>query len=389
MTAPPPSGPSAYQVGGSADPAALALERARAALERTQPQEALRALDSVLRDNPGASEAWCLRALALLQVDEESDGRAGEATQQAMTAVSQAVALRPQDEWPHRLASLVLLRLGQPEESVRAAWRAVELAPQQAWPRVRLAYSTSALRGPRRPQAGREAYDHALEAVALAPLDPVTHLAVADIARTLGWLRQSRAAYRQALALDPASTTARHNLAVLDLTSGDAEQALSGFSAAVAANPRLDASRVGVEAGVWRLLLTLTQRLMLLTVAVLVVLATTTGSGTSRPSLTGRLAVLPLLVLAGVLAWRTWGDVPPTVRPYLRTMLRRGRGLQVSSALVVVAVVLLAVATLGVLSTVLTTDTGAAAAAWGLLAAFLALLVAGVAARRTTARRRR
>lgn len=376
MSTQPPSGPYARRVGQSPDPAALGLERARVALDRSRPQEALLALAPVLAADPGSGEAWCLRTLALLGVDDESDGPPGDATRQAMTAVSRAVSLRPQDEWPHRLASLVLLRLGQTEDAVRAARRSVELAPQQAWPRVRLAYCTAA-----RPQSGREAYHHALDAVALAPLDPVTHLAVADIARTLGWSRQARAAYRQALALDPGSVTARHNLAVLDLSQGDAEQALTGFSAAVAANPRLDAARVGVESGVWRLLLTLTRRLMLLTFGVLLVLATTTGSGTSRPSLTGRLAVVPLLVLAGVLAVRTWGDVPPTVRPYLRTMLRRRRGLQLSGALVAMSVVLLAVATLGVLSTLLTTDFGAGISTWGLGAAILGLLVAAVAQR--------
>jgi len=383
VSAPPPAGPSAFHIGRSADPTALGLERARAALDRSRPQEALAALDQVLGADPDADEAWCLRALALIQVDDENDGQAGEATHLAMAAVSRAVALRPQDEWPHRLASLVLLRLGQVQESIRAASRSVELAPQQAWPRVRLAYSTAAV-----PLLMRQGYHHALDAVGLAPLDPVTHLAVADIARRLGWSRQSRAAYRQALALDPSSVTARHDLAVLDLNQGDAEQALTGFSAAVAANPRLDAARVGVEAGVWKLLLTLTGRLLLLTLAVLVILATTTGNGSARPSLTGRLAVVPLLVLAGVLAYRTWNDVPQVTRPYLRTMFRRRRGLQASCLLLAVTVVLLAVATLGVLTSLLTTDTGAGLSAWGLVAAFAGFVVAAVAQRGRPRRRR-
>ena len=115
------------------------------------------------------------------------------------------------------------------------------------------------------PELRRAAYDEALAAVTLDPTEPECHLVVADTARKLGWTRQAEAAYRQVLAMDPGNAAAMNNLAVLRLQQGRTGEALSGFTAAAAHDPRMSVARRNVEVTAWKLVQRVTLALWITT----------------------------------------------------------------------------------------------------------------------------
>ena len=215
------------------------LQRAKAALDLRRPDEALRHLDRALAAAPHDDRLWCLRAQAMLQL---------ERPEEALEAAQRAAGLDPTEEWSHRLASVALVNLDRPADAVIEAREAVRLAPHLPIVRVQLAQAMANL-----PELRRAAYDEALAAVTLDPTEPECHLVVADTARKLGWTRQAETAYRQVLAMDPGNAAAMNNLAVLRLQQGRTGEALSGFTAAAAHDPRMAVARRNVEVTAWKL----------------------------------------------------------------------------------------------------------------------------------------
>ena len=98
-------------------------------LDSGRAQEAVDLLAPLLVVHADDSELWCLNAHALLAVDRNTD---------AMASAKQASALRPTAAEPHRIASLVLTKVGDLEGSARAAREGVRLEPDDpaAWERV-------------------------------------------------------------------------------------------------------------------------------------------------------------------------------------------------------------------------------------------------------------
>ena len=289
-----------------------ALQRAKAALDLRRPEEALRHIDRALAAASQDDRLWCLRAQALLQLERH---------QEALEAAHRASALDPTEEWSHRLASVALVNLGQAPDAVREAREAVRLAPFLPIVRVQLAQAMGML-----PQTRREAYDEALAAVTLDPNEPECHLVVADTARKLGWTRQAEAAYRQVLSMDPANAAAMNNLAVLRLQQGRTGEALSGFTAAAAHDPRMAVARRNVEVTAWKLV----QRV---TIALWITTWVASALSESRPTGTDNLRVIPQsatlapilgAIVIAALCVSSWKTVPPTARPFVRRLpLRR------------------------------------------------------------------
>ncbi len=289
------------------------LQRAKAALDVRRPEEALRHLDRALASSPQDDRLWCLRAQALLQL---------ERPEEALTAARQASGLDPHEEWSHRLASVALVNLGRSQEAVAEAREAVRLSPHLPIVRVQLAQAMATL-----PQLRRAAYDEALAAVTLDPTEPECHLVVADTARKLGWTRQAEAAYRQVLAMDPSNAAAMNNLAVLRLQQGRTGEALSGFTAAAAHDPRMAVARRNVEVTAWKLLQRVTLALWITTWVTSALSDNRSGAGTLTwgdvPSSATVAPILGAIVIA-LLCAQSWRTVPETARPFVRRLpLRR------------------------------------------------------------------
>lgn len=117
---------------------------------------------------------------------------------------------------------------------------------------------------------------------------------------------------------------------------------MAGFSAALAADPRLDVANRNVRLAVHRFGRRIAVELLLLAVAGIVVVAVAVPDGSSRLTVGGRLATVPLLALLGGLLLRRRRSVPEAVVRYLRLMLRVRRQLQLAVLLLTGSVALLA-----------------------------------------------
>ena len=97
------------------------LARASTMLDLRRFGEASELLARVVSAEPESSRAWCLMARAHL---------GGERYTEAISAANQAVSLDPSDEWPHRLASVALSRMGVHDEAAGEAQAALQAARQ-------------------------------------------------------------------------------------------------------------------------------------------------------------------------------------------------------------------------------------------------------------------
>jgi Flp pilus assembly protein TadD len=129
----------------------------------------------------------------------------------ALATANRYVAMQPEDEWGHRLASVALDRMGNSEEALLAAQQAVRLAPLEWRTHVQLAMAAVDARG-----RLVEARDAAARAVTLAPNEPGAHFAVGVVAQARHEDDIARAAYERTLALNPQHAQAHNNLTVLD-----------------------------------------------------------------------------------------------------------------------------------------------------------------------------
>ena len=207
-------------------------------------------------------------------------GRPGE----ALDAVGQILAGRPQDAEGLRLAALCLSAVGRQEEAVRTARDAVAAEPDSEHGRRVLAHMHYK-RG-----EFRLAANIALEATKLAPNEwrghmllsrcvchfdparavapaelsrrlgpdsPDTHFACALAYQALGRTEDARAAYLKVLEINPQHSMALNNLAVLDRSAHRWSRALRGFRRALSSDPQQDLARRNIDAillsRVWRL----------------------------------------------------------------------------------------------------------------------------------------
>ncbi|MBW5485172.1 tetratricopeptide repeat protein [Streptomyces bambusae] len=149
------------------------------------------------------------RALILLARCQRSMGDLNA----ALATVEEALRLEPDDAYPWMVRADTLSKLGRLQEAVAAARRAVELAPlfwgsHHALAVVLERSGNRALR--------TDAYAVARHATSLAPEEASAHFMVGLIAQRLGDLRTARTAYETTLRLDPQSSEAHNNLAMLD-----------------------------------------------------------------------------------------------------------------------------------------------------------------------------
>jgi Flp pilus assembly protein TadD len=199
-------------------------ERADQLLAIGRPSAAIELLSAYVATHP--EDAWALRLLASAHSDIDRFG-------DALRWADRAVSAEPLGAGGWHARATALLGLDRVDEAIVAATRAVELEPED-WVEQYLlgrALVHSQTRG-------REAIGVARTTVRLAPNEADAHVLLGMAYSKLGDTAAESAAYRAALAIDPENTSARNNLAVLDLREGRHVQAMRGFRDAVAIDPQ-------------------------------------------------------------------------------------------------------------------------------------------------------
>lgn len=183
-------------------------------LDAGQHQEAVDLLAPLLTTEPDAA-LWCLNANALIGLARFHD---------AMASAKQASTLAPFSDEPHRIASLVLTKVGDLEGSARAAREAVRLSPDEPLAWERLCLSVGALldqlgrSGDRADLARiRELSEEVLVAadrvVALAPTSASAYNARGYALACARRPEAARQAFERARQLDPDGSAVRSDLA--------------------------------------------------------------------------------------------------------------------------------------------------------------------------------
>lgn len=284
-----------------------ALQRASALCDLGRWDDAAGRLRAILATDPHNEDGLCLMAQARL-----GQKAYDESLRMSLTAIS----VNPENEWPHRIASLALFELRRHEEARAMGRDAIRLAPNLAAGHINLARmlaESDADLGEARYAADR--------AVFLAPNDPDSHIAVGVVAIAAGRKEEAVAALERALALDPDNHVAHNELARLRLmttqlgNAGGLAQAAGGFAAALRANPRADVSRFNLD---------LVLHLSLVRIAYAIFLVAFVALRVSQYSDAALARVLPVLLLAfpAVFAARFVNGLEPQLRDYLRQALR-------------------------------------------------------------------
>jgi Flp pilus assembly protein TadD len=243
----------------------------------------------------------CLRAL----------GRREE----AVDAARRLLTLTPDDPYALRLAALVLLDVGWVDEAIGVSGRAVALDPASAASHV---VSSRAWAASRRPEAQARQLGAAREAVLLDPHSVDAHVCIGVALAADGDTRAAREAYLQALRLDPGSSAALNNLAVLDLQAGTPDAAVRHLAAALAADPHDAVARRNLDVAAVRVLNRVAWWLVAAPIPALAC-AVLDWSAAARVLALGALVGLPL-VLRG---W--WRALTAGQRRHLRSVRRRIR----------------------------------------------------------------
>lgn len=290
----------------------LALQRTSALCELRRFPEAIALASSIITRDPQNPHAWCLMAQAQLGQSKNTA---------ALQAARAAISLAPERDWPQRLSSLALTRLGRHDQAARAAERAVRLAPDNAQAHALLAHAL--VRVGERPMDAELAAKRAVE---LGPNEVEPHIAAGVVAAAAGRRDDAADAFDRALAIDPQNSEAHNELARLDLrergiastTPARLADAASGFATPVGADPRGETSRRNLDVGLGRFL-KFTAYLILLDAYVARNAAVHSGTALSP--------LVPVLVLALPAAFALWfvGGLPTHLRSYVLQLAFAGR----------------------------------------------------------------
>ncbi len=302
-------------------------QRAANLLDLHRYDEALQVIGVGLAQYPEDAELLCQGAVANLNLD-----RLDECRQLAR----RAAAADPDHTWPLRLIALAELRMGLASQAVEPVKAAIRLAPYEWQTQVVAARVCANL-----PQYRDAALDAAQRAVELGPNETETHLALGFVYYSAGNMKAARAAYLDALRIDPSSSVALNELGRIKLKRRDHFGAAEHFAQAAGSDVRQDvfARNLDVALGAAVGWLFLWLWVLVLTLGRLAV---------SVDGQDGRQAGWAMLVaLAALLAWQGWrigrGLRGRRVRGYVRQLPRRDRPLTGSVALMLLAVVALVV----------------------------------------------
>jgi tetratricopeptide (TPR) repeat protein len=171
---------------------------------------------------PSPSEAAYRQGYALFQMRRPAE---------ALEPLRHAAALDPSDPRPLCMISAAHIRLGQPEEALRAATDAVTREPELGWAHRLRATSLHKL------GRAREAKEAALEAVRIEPEEPNAYVVLSEALQASGDEAGALAAARHAVALNPEATVTHNALGNILLKHEQPEAAEAEFRAALAIDP--------------------------------------------------------------------------------------------------------------------------------------------------------
>ena len=297
------------------------LKRAQQLFDLGRAAQAREVAASVLAARPDSAAALRLLARCHMALGEHRE---------AVRIARAAVAADPTAEHGYRVLSTALHRIKNRREAAAAAAEAVRLAPQEWRAYAALAQSLYHL-NPSRALAAAE------QARRLAPENPETHYLCGAALRALGTRQdEARAAYLQALEIDPQHLPSLNGLALLDQSRWRFASAARGFRRALGANPQHQAVQTNLEA----LVLLRLWCLGWLAVAADVVVAAGRGGGPgpTRALAIGCEAVLLALFAASARSARK-GSGALGVR-----LLHRNRGALACKAVIAASAVLIAIA---------------------------------------------
>ncbi|MCU1526450.1 MAG: hypothetical protein JWP75_213 [Frondihabitans sp.] len=180
------------------------VARARAFVEAGRPQEGLRILRGVLASEPDRSDALLLFASTHLD-----HGDPGE----ALTAAQRALSIGSSTGRALQMLARAHSKMGHHHQAQAAATQSIAVDPNNSNSHI-----TRVVIGLATGDIGPEVKSAANQAVALAPQVSNSYVVLGDYFRQAEDVSRSRAAYLEALRLDPQSVTARNNLGILDIS---------------------------------------------------------------------------------------------------------------------------------------------------------------------------
>jgi len=308
---------------------ANALERAACLCEEGHFAEACNLLRPVAEVDPASVDAWLLLARA-----ELAAGR----FEQALESAEHVQALVPERVVPVLVASVSLFKLKEMDAAVERARDAARLSPEGCFALcwlARLLVATDSV---------AEAKFVAGQAVEVAPEAPEAHLTLGVVAAASGERETAKACFRTVLALDPANSSAQHELARLRLRRkfndpASLAEAAAGFARAAQTSAESTRSQRSLE----HVLTTfITKTAYLLFIDAWFVGRITAASTSS----TARLLPLALLTIPGYYASRFLRRLTPVARQNLLWLLSNHRTLLASAAFEGLAVVCILLAAL-------------------------------------------
>lgn len=298
------------------------LKRAQQLLNLGRAEQARTLAASVLAARPDNAGALRLLAGCHMALGEHRE---------AVRVAKAAVAADPAAELGHRILSGALRRVKNHRAAAEAAAEAVRLAPQQWQAHALLAESLYRL-------DRKRALAAAEQARRLAPDSPETHYLCGAMLRALHRRDEARAAFLQALEIDPQHTPSLNGMAVLDQHRFRLTSAARGFRRTLGVDPHQRAVQRNLEA---LALLRLWCLGWLAAGGLQVVAAGSAGGpGQTRAFAVGCEVVLLMLVAASARSARKQARARPSgVR-----LLHQNRRVLICKAVVAVSAVLIAVA---------------------------------------------
>jgi Flp pilus assembly protein TadD len=301
----------------------VALQRANALCELRRFAEAAALLHQTIASHPENAEAWSLLAAA-----ELGTGNNEACLQAAETAIS----LDPESEWPHRLASAALRRMGRIGESIHQAREAIRI-DSNSWPAfIELARSLM-----HNKTDLKEAREAAARALALAPDRAAPHLAAGVVAAASKDRTGAEACFRNALSIDPENTAAHNELARMQtkrqtrINPTGLANAATGYATSIRIDPQADQGRHKLEV-VLRMFLAKTSYLILLDAYIIARLTANSSTATAR--------LLPVIFLAVPAAYATRfvTRLDTSLRAHLVRLLTRERNIRLAAGLDTIAI---------------------------------------------------
>lgn len=175
------------------------LIRAEHLTEIERWKEAIPLLLKFLAHDPQHYQANCYLSLCHYYLDEFD---------KALEFAEKAIASEPEEEWGHRLRSIVLSKLGRKKDSLKSAEEAVRMAPEQAYSLQTLAFSyLEANKIRKAKEIGEKMREN-------FPESDATFFVLGNIHLQSGNPYEAENCFRESLRFNPNNSLARNNLGV-------------------------------------------------------------------------------------------------------------------------------------------------------------------------------